>query len=52
MKLWDEWEYKTNNIEYDKDGNEIVTIKISVMAKDNRGDIVDAFTSFLEGGLK
>jgi hypothetical protein len=52
MKLWDEWEYKTKDIKYDKDGNEVVKIDLILTIAASRSDVVNALTDFLERGLK
>ena len=51
MKLWDEWEYKTGDIEHDKDGNEIVRIELILTTNADRGDVVNAISDYLEEGL-
>ena len=52
MNLWDEWGFKTGDIEYDKEGNEVVKIDLTLTIASSRGDVVDALTDFLERGLK
>lgn len=51
MKLWDEWEYKTGDIEHDKDGNEIVRIELILTTNADRHDVVNAISDYLEEGL-
>ena len=52
MNLWDEWGFKTGDIEYDKEGNEVVKIDLTLTIASSRGDVVDAVADFLNGGLK
>jgi hypothetical protein len=51
MKLWDEWEYKTGDIEHDTEGNEIVRIELILTTNADRGDVVNAISDYLEEGL-
>jgi hypothetical protein len=52
MNLWDEWEFKTKDIEHDKEGNEVVRMELILTIASSRSDVVDALTDFLERGLK
>lgn len=52
MKLWDEWEYKTGDIEHDKDGNKVVRIELILTTTLDRHDVVNAVSDFLDEGLK
>ena len=52
MKLWDEWEYKTGDIEQDKEGNSVVRIELILTTGADRHDVVNAVSDFLEDGLK
>ena len=52
MALWDEWEYKTGDIEHDKEGNEVVKIELTLTIAASRSDVVNALTDFLERVLK
>jgi hypothetical protein len=51
MKLWDEWELKTGDIEHDKEGNEVVRVELILTITASRSDVVNAVTDFLERGL-
>jgi hypothetical protein len=52
MALWDEWEFKTRDIEHDKEGNEVLRMELILTIASSRGDVVNALTDFLEKGLK
>lgn len=52
MALWEEWEFKTRDIEHDKDGNEVVRMELILTIASSRGDVVNAIADFLEKGLK
>lgn len=52
MALWDEWQFKTGDIEHDKDGNEVVRMELTLTIATSREDVVNAVTDFLERGLK
>jgi hypothetical protein len=52
MNLWDEWEFKTKDIEHDKEGNEVLKMDLILTIAASRGDVVNAIADFLERGLK
>ena len=52
MNLWDEWEFKTKDIEHDKEGNEVLRMELILTIASSRGDVVNAIADFLEKGLK
>ena len=52
MALWEEWEFKTNNIEHDREGNEVLRMDLILTIAASRKDVVNAISDFLERGLK